>query len=90
MKEIQNILVAVDFGDGDQTLLDSALQMAQKFNANVWIVHVAAPDPDFVGYEPGPQYIRDSRADELKSEHKTLHAYADQLDRKSTRLNSSH
>ena len=79
MKEIQNILVAVDFGDGDQTLLDSALQMAQKFNANVWIVHVAAPDPDFVGYEPGPQYIRDSRADELKSEHKTLHAYADQL-----------
>ena len=79
MKELQNILVAVDFGDGDQTLLDSALQMAQKFNAKIWIVHVAAPDPDFVGYEPGPQYIRDSRANDLKNEHKTLHAYAEQL-----------
>jgi nucleotide-binding universal stress UspA family protein len=79
MKEMQNILVAVDFGDGDHALLDSALQMALKFNAKIWIVHVAAPDPDFVGYEPGPQYIRDGRADDLKSEHKTLHTYAEQM-----------
>jgi nucleotide-binding universal stress UspA family protein len=76
MKGIQNILVAVDFGDGDQILLDYALQVAQKFNAKLWILHVAAPDPDFVGYEPGPQYIRDFRADDLKQEHKTLHTYA--------------
>jgi len=79
MKELQNILVAVDFGDGDQALLGYALQMAQKFNAKIWILHVAAPDPDFVGYEPGPQYIRDYRADDLKHEHKTLHAYAERI-----------
>jgi nucleotide-binding universal stress UspA family protein len=79
MKELQNILVAVDFGDGDQTLLEAALQMAQKFPAKIWIVHVAAPDPDFVGYEPGPQYIRDGRADVLKNEHKILHTYAEQM-----------
>ena len=79
MNEIKNILVAVDFGDGDQQLLDRALQMAQKFSAKIWVIHVAAPEPDFVGYDVGPQYIRDVRAEDLKTEHKTLDAYADYL-----------
>src|ERR1035437_2735556 len=77
MDPIKNILVAVDFGDDDQILLDYTLQMAQKFSAKVWIVHIAAPDPDFIGYEPGPQYIRDVRAEDLRTEHKTLKAYAE-------------
>ncbi|MGB8375024.1 MAG: universal stress protein, partial [Salegentibacter sp.] len=30
------------------------------------------PDPDYVGYEPGPQYIRDFKAEEFKEEHRNL------------------
>ena len=72
MVVFKNILVAVDFNDSADKLLNYAESMADKFGAKLWIVHVAAPDPDFVGYETGPQYIRDSRADELKGDHKKL------------------
>jgi nucleotide-binding universal stress UspA family protein len=79
MNSIKNILVAVDFGVDDQVLLGRASQLAEKFNAKIWVVHIAAPDPDFVGYEPGPQYIRDFRAEDLRTEHKALKAYAENL-----------
>lgn len=72
MKEIKNILVAIDFNDTVGDLLGYAEAIACKFDAKVWVVHVAAPNPDFAGYEPGPQYIRDFRADELREEHRTL------------------
>lgn len=41
------------------------------------MVHVAAPDPDFAGFDAGPQYIRDMRADELRDEHKELQQIRD-------------
>jgi len=77
MKSIQSILVAVDFSPTDKALLARASEMAEKFKARVWIIHVAMPDPYFVGYEAGPQYIRDIRAKDLRKEHKTLKRYAD-------------
>lgn len=70
--EFKNIIVAVDFNDAVGILLGYAEALALKFESKIWVLHVAAPDPDFVGYEPGPQYIRDFRADELKDEHKNL------------------
>ncbi len=72
MSGFKNIIVAIDFNDAVGKLLGYAEEIALKFGSKVWIVHVAAPDPDFVGYEPGPQYIRDFRADELREEHKQL------------------
>ena len=77
MDSVKNILVAVDFSNDDQVLLAKALQMAKPFGAKIWVVHIAAPDPDFVGYEPGPQYIRDFRAEDLRTEHKSLKTYAE-------------
>jgi nucleotide-binding universal stress UspA family protein len=77
MKAIKNILVAVDFTATDKPLLARALELAEKFKAQAWIIHVAMPDPYFVGYEPGPQYIRDLRAKDLRKEHKLLKRYAD-------------
>jgi nucleotide-binding universal stress UspA family protein len=79
MDPIKNILVAVDFGNDDQVLLDRASQMAEICKAKIWVVHIAAPEPDFVGYEPGPQYVRDIRATDLRTEHKSLKAYAENL-----------
>ncbi|MCB1177968.1 MAG: universal stress protein, partial [Leptospiraceae bacterium] len=45
----------------------------------VWIVHVAAPNPDFVGYKVGPQHVRDFRAEELRQEHNEIIKYKDFL-----------
>lgn len=76
---MKNILVAVDFDGQTQKLIDYASAMAEKFGARLWIVHIAAPDPDFVGYEPGPQYIRDIRAEDLRDEHVFLQKEAERL-----------
>lgn len=75
--ELKNILVAVDFTDTVGDLLTYAESLAEKYQAKVWVVHVAEPHPDFVGYEPGPQYIRDIKAEELKEEHRNLQAICD-------------
>jgi nucleotide-binding universal stress UspA family protein len=72
MEQLKNILVAVDFNDAVGELLGYAESLAEKFGAKVWVVHVAEPDPDFVGYEPGPQYIRDYKAEDLRDEHRNL------------------
>ena len=72
MENLKNILVAVDFNDAVGELLSYAEGFAEKFGAKVWVVHVAAPDPDFVGYNVGPQYIRDVKAKDFREEHRNL------------------
>lgn len=72
MRELKNIVVAVDHNDSVGELLGFAENLALKYEAKVWIIHVAQPDPDFVGMVTGPQYIRDIKAEDLREEHKTL------------------
>ena len=79
---MKNIIVTIEFDKSDQLLIDKAFQLAEAFGSKIWIVHIAAPDPDFVGYEPGPQYIRESRATDLKNELQQLQEYATMLTRK--------
>ena len=76
---IQNILVAVDFDDRSNVLLDYASGLASKFEAQLWIVHIAAPEPQFVGYEVGPEYVRDVRAEDLRDEHRFLQKMAEKI-----------
>jgi len=76
---MKNILAAIDFRDGTDRILSFAKEFAQNHLAKVWIVHVSAPEPDFVGYSVGPQYITELREAELKEEHKILKKYADEL-----------
>ncbi len=82
---MKNILVAVDFDGNASKLSDFAAMFAEKFDAQLWIVHIAAPEPDFVGYETGPQYIRDVRAEDLRKEHRLLQQITDDLKGKSIR-----
>jgi nucleotide-binding universal stress UspA family protein len=79
---MKNILVTIDFTKNEELLIDKAFQLAEAFDSKLWLMHIAAPDPDFVGYEVGPQYIRDSRATELRKEHKILQEYTIALQKK--------
>lgn len=79
---MKNILVTIDFDDESNVILNKAIEIAQKFNSKIWLIHVAAPNPDFVGYEVGPQYIRDFRASELRREHELIHEYTVKLKEK--------
>ena len=80
---MKNLLVALDMKSTDSLLLAQASFLAEKCGSKIWMVHVAAPDPDFVGFEMGPKYIRDFVADELRVEHRQLQTYAEELQQRS-------
>lgn len=73
---MKNILTAIDFSPVTSKVLDQAKALAAAFNAKLWIIHVAAPEPDFVGFKTGPQYVRDHLADQLRKEHAELQSMA--------------
>ncbi len=78
------ILVAIDLKPGTNRLLDEARRFAVGLNAVVDILHVADPDPDFVGYLKHSvldsisqeDIIRGSHAEALSSEHRQSQAFA--------------
>lgn len=69
---MKNLLIAIDFEEHFQQLIDKGIEIAEKFSSKIWLLHIVAPDPDFVGYGVGPQYIRDSKAEEMREEHRML------------------
>ena len=78
------ILLALDFSSLTDALVAQVEAIAGGSSASgqsveVFVLHVAAPDPDFVGYEAGPQSVRDQRAAELREEHRELEALAERL-----------
>lgn len=79
---MKNLLVAIDFTENEQLLIDKAFQLAEAFGSKLWLMHIVAPDPDFVGFDVGPQYIRDSRAEEIRKEHRLLQEYTASLEEK--------
>ena len=66
----------------EEVLIDKAFELAESFDSKLWLMHIASPDPDFVGYGVGPQYIRDTRAAKLRKEHKLLQEYTFTLKKK--------
>jgi nucleotide-binding universal stress UspA family protein len=69
-----NILACIDFDEVAGDVLAAAKRQARAYDAGVVILHVAAPDPEFVGFSAGPQVVRDAEARELRDEHRKLQA----------------
>jgi len=76
---MKNILVTIDFDVNTSILLDCATNLAIAFNAKIWLMHIAPPNSNFVGYELGPQYIKVFKTNELKDEHIFLHATSKEI-----------
>jgi nucleotide-binding universal stress UspA family protein len=76
---MQQILAAIDFSEVSSRVLEQAARLAEAFSAELSLVHVAAPDPEFVGYDAGPESVRGQRAAELRSEHRELQGMAESL-----------
>lgn len=79
---MKNILVAIDFKESSRKLLAIAEELALKFYSKVWVVHIAAPEPEYIGYQVGPQYVRNNRAAELRSEHRIMEGYVKEMHKK--------
>lgn len=74
-----NILAAVDFSEVTREVLATLGRIAGTMPAKVYLVHVAPPDPDFVGYGAGPRAVRGQVAAEHRARHQELQALADEL-----------
>ena len=77
-----NVLAAVDFSGFTDPILAAVDRIAAAApETRVWLLHVAEPDPSFVGYEAGPAVVRDQVAAEYRRERQQLQALAERLDR---------
>jgi len=75
------MLVAVDLDDRGEIVLAEALCLARRMNAVVDVVHVAPPEPSgFIGYEAGPDSVRDSVARRLRTEHRMVHGLREKVE----------
>lgn len=77
------ILAAIDFSEVTPVVVSAAETLSRAFDGcRVCLLHVAPPEPDFVGYEPGPQTVRDQLAEKFRDEHRRLHEIQKDLESK--------
>jgi len=76
---MHTILTAVDLTAATDAVIDQTRQFAKAFGSRVYLLHVEAPDADFVGYDVGPQAVRDDIAHTIAADHHTLQDLADSL-----------
>lgn len=73
-----SLLVAVDFSPVTKRQIEAVRRLAAP-RRRVFVLHVAEPDPDFVGFEGGPDEVRDQIAAEYREEHRRVQALAAEL-----------
>ena len=79
---MKNILIGIDFHEHTEDLISKSVKFAKQLQAKLWLLHAAAPNPDFIGFEAGPQFLRDERADILWDEHKNISRYTNAIKEK--------
>ncbi|MEM1171970.1 MAG: universal stress protein [Cyanobacteria bacterium P01_H01_bin.35] len=79
---MKNIVVAIDFSQITPTIISQAETLARAFQSKLWLIHIAEPEPDFVGFKTGPQPKRDRWAEEFRKEHKQIQDLAEELRQK--------
>lgn len=72
-----SILVPIDFSPISERVCEVAAEAAKARGVKIWLIHVAEPEPEFVGYDPGPDVVRRQVAKELRQEHRQLQALAE-------------
>ncbi len=76
---MKTILVPLDFSDCLDSLVQMAETLARPLEAKLALLHVATPEPEFIGYGPGPQSVRDNVAKQLTEVHQRMHELETQL-----------
>jgi nucleotide-binding universal stress UspA family protein len=69
---MKTILVPIDFSDISSRVVNTAQELARSFGARLVLLHVSEPEPDFVGFEPGPVAVRTTVARDFRKEHQKL------------------
>jgi hypothetical protein len=72
---MRRVLACVDLTESSDRVLACARALTEP-EGELVILHVAAPEPDFVGYCVGPQSVREAGALELRNEHRQVQQLA--------------
>ncbi len=73
---MSTIVAALDFSETTPEVLEQSKILARGLGSHLWLLHVEAPDPAFVGYEAGPQSVRDQVSREIHQDHQQLQELA--------------
>lgn len=73
------ILTAVDLSEVTETVVAQAKKLAKAVGGKIRLVYVAAPEPAFLGYDVGPTHVRDSVAEDLRTQHRSLELLAEAI-----------
>lgn len=73
------LLAALDLASTTPAVLREARNWARRLEGQLFLLHVAEPDPDFIGYAPGPDTVRDAVARKFHREHQQIENAAVEL-----------
>ncbi|NEO99816.1 MAG: universal stress protein [Symploca sp. SIO2E9] len=79
---MRNILAAIDFSEITSAVIAQAELLAEATKSKLWLIHIASPNPDFIGYKTGPQTERNYLARKFHNQHRQLQEWAQQLRQK--------
>jgi nucleotide-binding universal stress UspA family protein len=76
---MKNIVVGIDFSELAEPVLEHAAELAKALDAHLHLVHIYAPEPDFVGYAEYAYPGEDEREEELREEKNKIREWIDDL-----------
>jgi nucleotide-binding universal stress UspA family protein len=71
---MKTLLVPIDFSDVCDKVVETASELAAAFGSRVILLHVAEPEPQFVGYDPGPLSVRVAIAGDIHADQHRIEA----------------
>ncbi|HRT04138.1 MAG TPA: universal stress protein [Kiritimatiellia bacterium] len=73
------VLAALDLDRTTPDVLREARLWTRRLGAELFLIHVADPDPDFIGYGAGPESVRLAVAHKFTRAHQRIEALATEL-----------
>ena len=76
---MKNILVGVDLNEKTDVLIEKAQNLALKYGAKLWLLHVTSPLPEYVGFDVTPHYSTEGSETIKETQRKRLAKFVDEL-----------
>ena len=85
---MKKILVPIDFSDVTDDQISLASEQAKMADGEIYLIHVETPEPDFMGYDPGPEVVRESVAQHMKDNHKKLQSLEEKIKKEGLKVHA--
>ncbi len=83
---MNRILVPIDFSNAAELVIKQAIRFAKFTEGKVMLIHVASPEPDFIGDDVGPQVLRDQKAKRLRDQHQQIQEFAKEFEKENIQV----